>query len=247
MKPYKIVVAYDGTNYHGWQEQKGPVTIAGILQASFKKLYGHEIKVVGASRTDTGVHALDQVARFYTDRDIDCSVMLRSWNGALPCDIVIRSLELSPESFHPQHNIAEKTYCYYFALEQPLPFMARHVHYFSYSIDFDLMQKCLQLFVGEHDFFAFSTGDCNKSTICTVNSITVEFDTVHRVYCIQVKGKRFLHHMVRRIVGAAFRVSSSRRNLLDEVSLALQKREVKSFLPTAPACGLVLKKIMYKN
>lgn len=247
MKPYTIVVAYDGTDYHGWQEQKDQSTIAGVLQASFKKVFGHEIKTVGASRTDSGVHAMGQVARFYTDRAIDCKTMLRSWNGALPRDISIVSLEPTQEGFHPQHNVVEKYYYYYFVLERPLPFDARYVYYHSQKIDLKKMELCLQRFVGEHDFFAFSTGDCPKGTICKVDSISLEFKPEHNAYRITVRGKRFLHHMVRRIVGASLKIASRDDRFVDEITQALEKRKINHRFPTAPASGLLLCRIIYDN
>lgn len=247
MKPYIIVVAYDGTNYHGWQEQKNQQTIAGTLQASFKKVFGHEIKTVGASRTDAGVHAAMQVARFYTDRKIDVEIMRRSWNGALPLDIYICSLEPSVAGFHPQHNVIEKTYQYHFSLNRPRPFRARYVHYHNHALDLEKMKRCLQQFVGTHDFFAFCTGDCDKGTVCTISTITLEFDKEYQAYCVTVCGKRFLHHMIRRIIGAALRIASYENRLVEEIAQAFVAKKADRPLPTAPARGLVLKKILYKN
>lgn len=247
MQPYTIVVAYDGTDYHGWQEQKNPKTIAGTLQATFKKVFGHEIKTVGASRTDAGVHAMGQVARFYTDREINLETMLRSWNGALPHAIHITSLEPTQSGFHPQHNVKEKVYYYHFSLERPLPFHARYVTYYPYQVDLKKMEHCLQQFVGEHDFFSFCTGDCEKGTVCVVDSIALEYKEAYHAYRVTVRGKRFLHHMVRRMVGAALKIASSAELSSVDIRYALEHREIQHHLPNAPAQGLLLRKIIYKE
>lgn len=246
MKPYKIVVAYDGTAYHGWQEQADQATVAGTLQHVFKKVFGHEIKTVGASRTDAGVHAHAQVARFYTDLSINCELMLRSWNGALPQDISLLSLEHSPKGFHPQHNIKRKIYRYYISPSRPLPLVARYVHFCPYTMSWDIFKQALSLFIGEHDFNAFCTGECSKGTVCRVDSITVTFDQKFNAYCVEVIGTRFLHHMIRRIVGAALKVATSQDVNKEMIADALQSRVSNPRLPTAPARGLHLYAIEYQ-
>lgn len=244
MKAHTIVVAYDGTQYHGWQEQKNERTIAGTLQSSFKKIFGHEIKTVGASRTDAGVHALGQVARFYTDINIDSSIMLRSWNGALPKDIQIRSLRVTEPGFHPQHNVKEKVYQYHFFIYRPLPFVAQYGHYVSHHVDIEKLEQALQCFVGTHDFTCFSRGS-HAESICTIKTIKLEYIRQLRIYRITFVGKRFLYNMIRRMVGAALKISSSDEYTKNDILHALEYQELLKQLPNAPACGLLLRKIFY--
>ena len=253
MNPYKLVIAYDGTNYHGWQEQApGVATVATVLQDSFKKVFGHEIKVVGASRTDAGVHALGQVARFYTSLTINPKIIRKSWNASLPNDIQIRSLEPIVDEgreriFHPQHNVHEKIYQYHFCSKRPLPFLARFVHFHTAPLDIQKMRDCLQSFVGEHNFSSFCAEGCKDDTVCTVKSVTLEYIRQYNIWRVTVRGKRFLHHMVRRMVGAALKIACDKKLSPHEIVQALEKPGVYSHLPTVAAQGLVLRKIIHER
>ena len=247
MKPYKVVIAYDGTGYHGWQEQKNIITVAGLLQARFKKVFGQEIKLVGASRTDTGVHALGQVARFYSDRIIDPLIMQRSWNSSLPPDIHIRALEYAPENFHSQHNVIEKTYYYHFFTQLPLPFIARYGLYYRFPLDYDKFKESLDLFVGTHDFRLFCADNNYDTTIRTINFIKLEYLQKYRAYRIIVKGPSFLRYMIRRIVGSSLEIAASKNRSIHEIADALQERKSSYQFPTAGAHGLLLRKVTYER
>lgn len=245
MKPYKIVIAYDGTAYHGWQEQKDVPTVAGLLQARFKKLFNQDIKLVGASRTDAGVHALGQVARFYSDRMVSPATMQRVWNASLPADIHIRSLEYATENFHSQHNVIEKTYYYHFFVRPALPFIARYGLYYRHALDFEKLKACLALFVGTYNFKLFSAGDIREDTIRTINAINLDYVPKYQAYRIIIKGPSFLRYMIRRIVGTSLEIASSTKRDILEISDALQAQQLQAQLTTAPAHGLLLRKIIY--
>ena len=254
MKPYKIVVAYDGTAYSGWQEQSGHATVAGTLQSKFEKVFGHAIKVVGASRTDAGVHALGQVARFYTSLTLSPERICKSWNGALPEDIHIRSVELvsarlgNERIFHPQHNVAQKIYCYHVATQRLLPHWSRYCYFYPRPFDKKKLEQALHCYVGTHDFSAFcSKVALHSSTICRIDSITVTYMPHKKMYRITVCGNRFLYNMVRRIVGAALKIASSDTELPALITQALHTPSINFTTPTAPAHGLVLRKILYKS
>jgi tRNA pseudouridine38-40 synthase len=126
---YKIIVAYDGTDYCGWQLQPNEPTIVQALQKTFYRVFACNATIVGASRTDSGVHALGQVAVCRTDLDLDAQQLVWAWSNRLPGDIVIRSCERVDETFHPQHNVLQKTYHYYFCCERPLPMDSRYRWY----------------------------------------------------------------------------------------------------------------------
>lgn len=246
MKPYKLVVAYDGTAYHGWQEQVGQVTVAGVLQDSFERVFGHPIKVVGASRTDAGVHALGQVARFYTSRTMRPERLMKSWNAALPHDIHIRSLEPLIAKFHPQHNVAQKTYYYHFFKRRALPHHTRYGYYFPHRLDEKKLRDCLDCFIGTHDFISFCAHpERQRSTVCTLDMVSLEYVRRYNMYRITIRGNRFLHNMIRRIVGAALKVASSDELSPADIQKALQVQGIYNYIPTAPAHGLVLRKIEY--
>src|SRR5260221_4370762 len=219
MNVYKLVIAYDGTDYFGWQDQPEKPSIAASLNKAFAKVFKSEIKVLGASRTDAGVHALGQVARIKTDLAITPEKLKWAWNNALPADIAIRSLELVEDSFNPFCNVAQKIYHYHFFVERPLPFVQRYGYFYPYKIDFDILKESLQFFVGTHDFCAFkSSEDTRENTVRTIDAITIDYLPRYKAYRITVKGQKFLRHMIRRIVGASLAVASSSAKALEDRS-----------------------------
>jgi len=248
MKIYKLTIAYDGSDYSGWQAQNHKPSIAAALNHAFKKVFKTEIKVLGASRTDAGVHALGQVARIKTDLAIPAEKLKWAWNNALPADISIRSLELVDDSFNPFCNVAQKIYYYHFFVERPLPFTQRYGYFYPYKIDFDVLKKALQFFVGTHDFASFrSSEDLRENTIRTVDAITLEYLPRYKAYRITIKGQKFLRHMIRRIVGASLAVATRGSDALSLLQKTMDARNPAHTLPNAPAQGLMLYKIVYKN
>ncbi|HSC24698.1 MAG TPA: tRNA pseudouridine(38-40) synthase TruA [Candidatus Babeliales bacterium] len=248
MQSYKLVVAYDGSAYFGWQAQLHKSSIAATLNYAFKAAFKTEVKVLGASRTDAGVHALGQIAYIKTDLSIISDRLKWAWNNALPADIMIRSLEPVNDSFNPFCNVEQKIYYYHFFTERPLPFVQRYGYFYPYKIDFDMLRQALQFFVGTHDFCSFkSSEDLRINTIRTIDSITLEYLPRYKAYRIVVKGKKFLRHMIRRIVGASLSVASKNNHslqLLQDIMIACNPRHT---LPNAPAQGLMLYKIIYKK
>lgn len=248
MNKYKLTIAYDGTNYFGWQEQPQVPTISGVLQTTFKKVFGEQVTVLGASRTDAGVHALGQVALLRTHLQIPTDKLKWAWNNALPADIMIRSLSLAPDDFHPFYNVVQKTYQYHFFPQRPLPFMQRYGWHFRAGIDLEKLSRVLSVFEGTHNFRSFCTGDeMGEDTVRTVDKITLEFVRRYGVYRITVQGKSFLRHMVRRIVGASISVAARPDWDVDYVKKVLADCSANNELPTAAAQGLLLYKIHYQN
>ena len=248
MKVYKLIIAYDGSDYLGWQAQNKKPSIATALNNAFAKVFKADIKVLGASRTDAGVHALGQVARIKTDIAVSAEKLKWAWNNALPADIAIRSLELVDDSFNPFCNVEQKIYHYHFFTERPLPFIQRYGYFYPYKIDFDLLKKTLNLFVGTHDFASFrSSEDLRENTIRTIDTINLEYLSRYRAYRITIKGQKFLRHMIRRIVGASLHVATKgivALPLLEKVMIACNPAHT---FPNAPAQGLMLYKIRYKS
>lgn len=245
---YLLVVAYDGTNYQGWQEQKDAPTIAGMLKKSFKNIFKQEISIAGASRTDAGVHAKSQVARIKTVLALDPEQMRTVWNRELPEDIVIQSIKAVNEQFHPQHNVLQKTYTYKILTQKPSPFIQRYGLFYEYSINLDKLKRALKLFIGTHDFRSFCTGYEMDSTIRTIDSISVKkFKNNGQGFIITFKGKSFLRYMIRRIVGACLEISSKKHKKLTILKKALAEKNPEQHLMTAPAKGLTLETIMYKD
>lgn len=252
-KRYKIKVAYDGTDYVGWIQQPNQRSIVETLHNTFHTTFGKTIRLLGASKTDAGVHALGQVAVFVTDLSIDAQKMMSVWNNTLPESIVIQSLS-EDESFHPHQYVELKTYWYHIFLDRPLPMFARYGWYapeLARAGGKDViprLESMLQHFVGTHDFHAFYTGnDKGDDTIRIIDSIGITYLPEYTAYRIEVRGKKFLTHMVRRMVGAA--VAAATRGDVIEQSImdALRYRKIHYELPTAPAKGLMLAGIQYKE
>jgi len=246
MQRYKIVVAYDGTNYFGWQSQKEKITVVGVLQATFEKVFNHAVSILGASRTDAGVHALGQVALCATSLIIDPERLRNAWNGALPKSILIRSVDIAADSFYPLRNVIQKTYWYHIVTRRPLPFIAPYCLLYRIPFDSDRFKAALQIFVGTHDFRSFCTGEYDN-TVRTVDAIFVEYVAQYQAYRIIVQGPGFLRYMIRRMVGAALYVASHPEISLQDLIDILQNKNPLHTLPTAAAQGLVLRKIVYNQ
>ncbi len=246
VQKYRVIIAYDGTNYHGWQVQPDIPTIAGVMQEQFRSVFSDAITLVGASRTDAGVHALGQVAHFSTGLDISPQAMLRAWNAHLPADIHIRSLGLVLPSFHAQRNVVQKVYYYHVFTQRPLPFCARYGLYYRFPLDIEKLDACLGLVIGTHDFRSFTTGYEHESTIRSITSITCIPYRQLRAYRIRIEGPSFLRYMIRRIVGAALHIASSQELDVKHFAHALEEKNPEQQLPTAPAHGLLLRKMWHK-
>jgi len=245
MNFYKIIVAYDGTRYHGWQFQDNAITIAGTLELAFMSVFHQRAAILGASRTDAGVHALGQVAILQTVIDINPEQMLRAWSKAVPSDIVILNIRKISSLVHPHDGVIQKIYSYTFFLQRPLPFVQKYGWYIYRSMNLDVLQKALNLFVGTHDFRSFCTGNDLVDTVKTIDSVEIVYVKEWNSYKIIVKGKSFLRYMVRRIVGACLTVASSSDITLEDLKRVLEMKNPGHTLPNAPAKGLLLERIVY--
>lgn len=245
MTCYRIVVAYDGTDYHGWQIQPDATTITQVLVDSFFQTFSHKVLILGASRTDAGVHALGQVAIVRSPIAIPVTKLKKAWNNALPREVLIKDVVQLDQLVHPHKGVIQKTYMYHFFLQRPVPFVQRYGWHIKKSVDLDLLQKCLKIFVGTHDFRSFCTGDEADDTVRTVDSIDFEHLKDYETYRIIVKGKGFLRYMIRRIVGACLEVASRDDLTLEHLNTVLINKNPCHTLPNAPAKGLLLYEIQY--
>lgn len=239
MKRIKIVVAYDGTNYHGWQVQPTGVTIEGVLNQALTELLGEPVTVIGASRTDSGVHSLGNVAVFDTQTRIPAEKISYALNQYLPEDIVVQHSCAVPIDFHPRHCSSRKTYEYKILnREFPLP-LERYDTYFCYrKIDVDKMQQAAQYLAGEHDFKSFCSVHAQvESTVRTIYSLSVT--KCQDIITIRVCGNGFLYHMVRILAGTLLQVGTGERQP-KEMPEILEARTRAAAGPTAPARGLTM-------
>lgn len=249
MKTYKMIVAYDGTDYFGWQIQPHARTVSSSIQSAFTHTFKHPVLLLGASRTDTGVHALEQVVRVQTPLAISPHEMMRAWNQSLPRDIVIRSLEPTENHFHPCSNVYEKTYWYTLFLKKPLPFVARYgwLYPFIHDVDFLKLEKILKLYPGTHDFASFCKQEDDKTTIRTINSIQIKKLNRWNMLQISVKGPSFLRFQIRRMIGYALDVARQPSKPIDFIKMILDNPNPQQTLTKAEGSGLCLRKVIYKN
>lgn len=241
MKRFMLTVAYDGTNFCGFQVQKGRRTIEGELNRAISALLGEEIHVIGASRTDAGVHALCNVAVFDSETRIPAEKLSYALNQRLPEDIRIRKSEEVPAYFHPRHCNSKKTYEYriYYS-EFPLPTQRHYAHFTYHNLDVDKMRMAAKLMEGEHDFKSFcAAGAVVETTVRTIYSVNVEMRENDII--LQVCGNGFLYNMVRIIAGTLMEVGKGRWEP-ERVTEIIAARDRKKAGPTAPACGLMLVK-----
>lgn len=240
-KRIMLTVAYDGTNYCGWQIQPNGVTIEGVLNASLSTLLHEEITVIGASRTDSGVHALCNVAVFDTFSPIPGEKLSYALNQRLPEDIRVVASKEVDVTFHPRHCESRKTYEYHI-VNAPFPNPMKRLYcYFTYvPCNIVAMQEAAQYLVGEHDFKSFcTTGAQVESTVRTITELQV-FAQEDEII-IRVAGTGFLYNMVRIIAGTLLEVGYGRRSAA-ELPAVLAARDRQAAGPTAPAHGLRLVK-----
>lgn len=234
-----MTVAYDGTVYHGWQIQPGVPTIEGELNRALSGLLQEDIQVIGASRTDSGVHALCNVAVFDTDARIPGEKISYALNQRLPEDIRIQKSEETAQDFHPRHCKSRKTYEYRILNRQfPLPTRRLYAYFTYVPLDLEKMRQAAAPLVGEHDFKSFcSPSAAVESTIRTIYDLTVEKERDEII--IRVCGGGFLYNMVRIIAGTL--MEAGRGNMQPEqVKEILAAKDRRAAGPTAPACGLTL-------
>lgn len=239
MKRVMLIVAYDGTDYCGWQFQPGVPTIEGELNKVLGELLGEEIQVIGASRTDSGVHALCNGAVFDTNSRIPAEKISYALNQRLPEDIKIqRSMEV-PGDFHPRHCASRKTYEYRILnREFPIPTKRRYSCFTYVHLDVKNMQKAAEYLIGEHDFKSFcAVGAVVQTTVRTIYELSVEKQQEEIV--IRVCGSGFLYNMVRIIAGTLMEVGRGNREP-ESLKEILEARQRSAAGPTAPACGLTL-------
>ena len=245
MKRVKLIVAYDGTNYHGWQVQDNGITIEEVLNRTISELVQEDIKVIGASRTDAGVHACGNVAVFDTESRIPGDKFSFALNQRLPEDIRIQESCEVDADFHPRYADTVKTYEYNILNRRfELPSKRLYASFCYYPMDIERMNQAAAYLVGEHDFKSFcSAGAQVQTTVRTIYAVNVtkEDDMVH----IRITGNGFLYNMVRIIAGTLMQVGTGLMEP-EQVKGILEARDRSKAGPTAVAKGLTLLEIRYE-
>lgn len=244
MKKIKLIIAYDGINYCGWQIQNNAITVQQKLQEACQKLFSREINCTGASRTDTGVHALGQVAVIEVDTTIPTSRIPYALNAHLPKDIVIVGAEDVPEDFHPRYGAKQKTYVYkIYNGEFPIPQYRHYAYFYGKTLDTAKMHIGAQYLMGSHDFKAFcSAGSSVKSTFREIYHCGVTMED--HLISISITGNGFLYNMVRIIVGTLMDIGLGKKKPEDMKAIIASLNREKAGV-TAPARGLTLVNIQY--
>jgi tRNA pseudouridine38-40 synthase len=250
MRNMKLVLAYDGTDFSGWQVQPDAATIQGTLASAIGRITGEKVLPQGSGRTDAGVHALAQVATFVIESPIPAENLVKALNDVLPAAIRIFQAGEAPLEFHARKSARAKIYRYRIYREAVCPpFLARYVWHYPYPLDESAMQCAAELIVGEHDFTSFAAVDpergCEEETISNVRKI---FESVWEEtgdeLTYTVRGNGFLHHMVRNLVGTFVLVGKGTLHP-EEITRILQARSRSAAGATAPASGLFLVQVEY--
>jgi len=248
MRNLKLILAYDGTDFHGWQVQPHAPSIQGTLASAVGRITGENVLPQGSGRTDAGVHALGQVATFPTESVIPAANLAVALNDILPPTIRVLECVEVPENFHARKSVAAKTYRYriYRGAICP-PFLARYVWHYPYPMNFAALERAAPRIEGEHDFSSFAAVDPEKGRDekdCTRRILASGWRQEGEEFVYEVRGNGFLHHMVRNLVGTFVLVGKGTIQP-EDISRILETRNRSAAGATAPASGLYLVKVEY--
>lgn len=244
MRNIRLTIEYNGSGFAGWQIQDNAPTIQGELEAALNKIAGHRVRLSGSGRTDSGVHALCQTANFKTESTAPLKAFVRGTNSILPAGISVVSAAEADEGFDSRRSVVIKAYVYriYSSQARSADLGARS-WWVPYALDVAKMDRAASLLVGTHDFGAFRSAGCDAAhSVRTVSASRVT--KKGRLIEYEIMGNGFLRNMVRIIAGTLMEVGAGRKEVNDMLGL-LESRDREMAGPTAPACGLTLKKVVY--
>ena len=249
MRNLKLVLAYDGTDFSGWQVQPERATIQGTLASAIERVTDEKVLPQGSGRTDAGVHALGQVATFATQSPIPPENLVIALNDILPAAIRVLEAAEVPPDFHARKSARAKSYRYrIYRSDICLPFLARYVWHYPYPLDEVAMQEVAGLVVGEHDFTSFAAVDPERGREEEVSNVRQIFASSWErhddEFVYTVRGSGFLHHMVRNLVGT-FLLAGKGTLKAQDLTRILEARSRSAAGATAPASGLYLVSVEY--
>jgi len=249
MTTFKVTLEYDGTRYSGWQEQKNARTVMGEIRKAAEQVFGGDLEMQGAGRTDAGVHALAQVMHIKVASQVQHTpgVIRRRLNDLLPADIAILNVERAPRNFHARHDAVARVYLYQISRRKQA-FIKRYVWWVKEELDIQHMSEAVAMLAGRHDFVCFHASDPSRpgeSTIVEIEGAAIE--TEEDIIQFRIAGSHFLWRMVRRIVGALVKVGKREITVEDFRKLVEGRCDAKLDVAawTAPASGLFLEEIRY--
>jgi len=243
---FKLVIAYDGTDYHGWQIQPNGRSIQAALQEAIRRMTGESTSVVAAGRTDAGVHAGAQVISFALQRAVPAGALVRGLNALTPPDIAIQHAETVADDFHPRRAATSRVYVYrIWNAPWRSPFWRRYTWHVRARLHDEHMRAAAAALIGKHDFRSFQAAGCQaRQSVRQVLRSELERRDLLLLYTIEANG--FLRHMVRNIIGTLVEVGTGARRP-DAVPALLAARDRTQAGPTAPASGLCLTRVDYEN
>jgi len=251
MRNFRLLLAYDGTCFHGWQWQPNAATVQDCVEKAIQRIVGEPVKLYASGRTDAGVHALGQVANFTSSCRIPEMNLKRALNDILPPDVRVRAVSEAAPDFHARYGARSKTYRYRILQTDVCPpFMWRYVWHHPHVLDRRLMAEAAGVFTGEHDFTSFAASgppdedDSEPSLVRRVFSSKVLWRERSALLVYEIRGNGFLHHMVRNLAGTLVDVGRGRFTPADVLRI-LEARDRTCAGPTAPPQGLCLMRVDY--
>jgi tRNA pseudouridine38-40 synthase len=244
-KNIKLVIAYDGTGYFGWQRQLDQPTIQGAIEEKIGLMVGRSVTLIGSGRTDAGVHALNQVANFRVSTTLTPPVFFKGLNSLLPESIVIKQVEYAAPGFHARYDAKSKVYEYRIYNENfRSPFLRHYAWHIARPLDIEPMKDCLEIIMGTHDFSAFcSAGDGQINAVRTMIGATLNIQEGNFLV-LEFEANGFLRHMVRTIVGTIAKAGLGEISV-QEFQEILESKDRQQAEAKAPPGGLYLKKVRY--
>lgn len=244
MYNYKLVIEYDGTDYFGWQRQKiSSKTIQETIERSLKKVTGKDITIIGAGRTDTGVHAMNQAANFKTDEKLDTKKLIYSLNSILPDSITIKKISGVSNDFHARYSAKSREYIYRISTEKK-SIGGDYYSRLNYELDFGIIDELVELFKGEHSFKSLCKNKTDKHDFkCNITQIGYKRRNVNKEIIFRITANRFLHSMIRALVGCMIDAGRGKIDIKTVKQKFLKGEKIKTTY--LPAKGLILNKIYY--
>lgn len=243
MNRWKLVFAFEGTDFSGWQNQPNTRTVQGEAEKAFSELYQSKIEIAGQGRTDAGVHAEYQTAHADLPDKFSSHQLIHAMKGLLPDDMALLSAKIADPEFHARFDALSRKYRYQISLKRT-PLQRKFVWEINEKVNLELLNKCSEIIIGENDFINFCKPPENEigTTICTVSRS--EWIIVNELLILRIDANRFLRHMVRRLTGSMIQVATGKITL-EEFSHLLYESEVKQKAFTAPPQGLILEFVKY--
>ena len=238
----KLEIEYDGTEFYGWQVQPKLRTVQGEIQERLKTILNQEVNLIGAGRTDVGVHALSQVANFKTDNPLDSETILKGLNGLLPQDVAVKKVQEVDSDFHARYSATSRLYRYRIYRGRTV-ILRRYVWEVLYSLNLERIVRATQGIQGEHDFSSFCVAESAKdNSVCNVT--LASWEEYGDELLLKIGANRFLHTMVRSLVGTLVEVGRGYFSV-EDFSDIMKAKDRRKAGPTASACGLCLVEVKY--